>query len=212
MYDFATEVPKRNSKLKTLDIKTIPDLCDLSTPEVSFDLQNYIAGQNQGLNNQTDNLLADLLDQQRLSPAYGFPMPQSAGFGSDRYGSEAGVKQEPASAPDTYGPGYGYSGLPQLPDTINSAGYSSASSYKDEKKKKNLDKASDEYKRRRERNNIAVRKSREKAKQRCKDTERRVTDLVSENDKLRKRVELLSKELSVLKNLLANVGVQQNPK
>lgn len=40
--------------------------------------------------------------------------------------------------------------------------------------KKNLDKGSDEYKRRRERNNIAVRKSREKAKARTRETEERV--------------------------------------
>ena len=40
--------------------------------------------------------------------------------------------------------------------------------------KKNVDKSSDEYKRRRERNNIAVRKSREKAKMRSRETEERV--------------------------------------
>lgn len=40
--------------------------------------------------------------------------------------------------------------------------------------KKNVDKGSDEYKRRRERNNIAVRKSREKAKARSRETEERV--------------------------------------
>jgi len=73
--------------------------------------------------------------------------------------------------------------------------------------KKNVDKASDEYKRRRERNNIAVRKSREKAKQRSRDTEKKVSELVRENDGLRKRVEILTKELAVLKGLLTNVGV-----
>lgn len=40
--------------------------------------------------------------------------------------------------------------------------------------KKNVDKGSEEYKRRRERNNIAVRKSREKAKARTRETEERV--------------------------------------
>lgn len=73
--------------------------------------------------------------------------------------------------------------------------------------KKMLDKASDEYRRRRERNNIAVRKSREKAKQRSRDTERKVSELNRENDSLRKKVELLTKELAVLKSLLTNVGV-----
>lgn len=73
--------------------------------------------------------------------------------------------------------------------------------------KKLLDKGSDEYRRRRERNNIAVRKSREKAKQRSRDTERKVSELNRENDSLRKKVELLTKELAVLKSLLTNVGV-----
>lgn len=75
------------------------------------------------------------------------------------------------------------------------------------KNKKNVDKSSDEYRRRRERNNIAVRKSREKAKIRSRETERKVSELVRENDILRKRVELLSRELSVLKNVLSNAGL-----
>uniref|UniRef100_T1IJ14 BZIP domain-containing protein n=1 Tax=Strigamia maritima TaxID=126957 RepID=T1IJ14_STRMM len=53
--------------------------------------------------------------------------------------------------------------------------------------KKSVDKSSDEYRRRRERNNIAVRKSREKAKQRSKDTESKVKDLQRENDRLQKK-------------------------
>ncbi|XP_054165411.1 CCAAT/enhancer-binding protein-like [Oppia nitens] len=74
-------------------------------------------------------------------------------------------------------------------------------------KKKNVDKASDEYKKRRERNNIAVRKSREKAKVRSRETEKKVSELARENDSLRKKVDMLSKELNVLKSLLTNVGV-----
>ncbi|XP_013788770.1 CCAAT/enhancer-binding protein-like [Limulus polyphemus] len=77
------------------------------------------------------------------------------------------------------------------------------------KGKKAVDKSSDEYRRRRERNNIAVRKSREKAKQRSRDTERRVSELSRENESLRSRVELLTKELNVLRSLLTNVGVPQ---
>lgn len=73
--------------------------------------------------------------------------------------------------------------------------------------KKSVDKASDEYKKRRERNNIAVRKSREKAKIRSRETEKKVSELARENDGLRKKVDLLSKELNVLKSLLTNVGV-----
>ncbi|XP_015912709.1 uncharacterized protein [Parasteatoda tepidariorum] len=225
MYDFVTDTPKRNAKLKNLDFSVVTDLPDLSTPEVSFDLQNFIEVSNQV---PADAILADILAEESErsttnipSVNFSFPMPQSAGFGSDRYGSEAGVKQEPAAGLDTHGGftggrSYQYAaGLPQLPDaSLNPSAYNenrdiafNSGRNEEKKSKKAIDKASDEYRRRRERNNIAVRKSREKAKQRCKDTERRVCDLVSENDKLRKRVELLNKELSVLKNLLANVGV-----
>lgn len=72
---------------------------------------------------------------------------------------------------------------------------------------KSVDKASDEYRRRRERNNIAVRKSREKAKLRSRETEEKVKLLVKENERLQKRIELLSEELNVLRSLFANVGV-----
>lgn len=73
--------------------------------------------------------------------------------------------------------------------------------------KKSVDKGSDEYKKRRERNNVAVRKSREKAKVRSRETEKKVSELARENDSLRKKVDSLCKELNVLKSLLTTVGV-----
>lgn len=72
---------------------------------------------------------------------------------------------------------------------------------------KPCDKNSDEYRRRRERNNIAVRKSREKAKVRTRETEEKVKILLKENERLQKRIELLTEELSVLRSLFSNVGV-----
>ncbi|XP_061428099.1 hormone receptor 4-like [Lethenteron reissneri] len=66
---------------------------------------------------------------------------------------------------------------------------------------RNPDKASDEYRRRRERNNVAVRKSRFKSKLRAAETLRRAAELRAENDRLTARVRLLSKELSVLRGL-----------
>ncbi|KAM4622809.1 CCAAT/enhancer-binding protein beta [Discoglossus pictus] len=67
--------------------------------------------------------------------------------------------------------------------------------------KKSLDKQSDEYKIRRERNNIAVRKSRDKAKIRNMETQHKVLELTAENERLQKKVEQLSRELSTLRNL-----------
>lgn len=72
---------------------------------------------------------------------------------------------------------------------------------------KPCDKNSEEYRRRRERNNIAVRKSREKAKVRTRETEEKVKILVKENERLQKRIELLTEELSVLRSLFQNVGI-----
>jgi CCAAT/enhancer binding protein (C/EBP) len=80
------------------------------------------------------------------------------------------------------------------------------SSSSSSKKLKNVDKASDEYKRRRERNNIAVRKSREKAKIRSRETEERVKILAKENERLQKKIELLSEELTFLRSFFSNVG------
>lgn len=73
--------------------------------------------------------------------------------------------------------------------------------------KKFVDKGSDEYRRRRERNNIAVRKSREKAKLRSRETEHKVKELQRENERLKKRVESLSKEVNVLRTVFSNVGL-----
>lgn len=219
MYDIAYEVPDRSGKVKRLRKSSVTDFSALSTPEVSFDLHGFIGSYQ---NTTEDVLFADILaedcdrrtEHKSTVPAvpYVFPMPKSAGFGPDRFAAVHGVKQEPDSeiVPTSFGgystSTYAFAGLPNLSD----GALSPASSERDlahKKSKKPVDKASDEYRRRRERNNIAVRKSREKAKQTCKDTEKRVNELVSENNKLRKRVELFSKELSVLKNLLSNVGV-----
>ncbi len=85
-------------------------------------------------------------------------------------------------------------------------GASSSSSSSSHKKLKNVDKASDEYKRRRERNNIAVRKSREKAKMRTRETEERVKLLSKENERLQKKIDLLTEELTFLRSFFSNVG------
>lgn len=78
-------------------------------------------------------------------------------------------------------------------------------------KKRQLEKDSEEYRQRRERNNVAVRKSRDKTKMRHIQTESRVQGLTNENDHLKKRVDLLTKELTVLKGLFANVDIAIPP-
>lgn len=72
-----------------------------------------------------------------------------------------------------------------------------------------MDKGSDEYKKRRERNNVAVRKSREKAKLRSRETERRVAELSKENQLYRAQYEELRREFNVLKSLLLKTGLTE---
>lgn len=74
-------------------------------------------------------------------------------------------------------------------------------------KRAKIDKSGDEYTMRRERNNIAVRKSREKSRAKAKETLAQVDKLRQENEMLEQKVTILSKELSVLKDLfLAHAG------
>ncbi|KAF3813220.1 hypothetical protein GH733_018828 [Mirounga leonina] len=53
----------------------------------------------------------------------------------------------------------------------------------------------------RERNNMAVKKSQWKTKQKAKDTLQRVIQFKEENERLKAKIKLLAKELSVLKDL-----------
>ncbi|CAH3946284.1 unnamed protein product [Pieris brassicae] len=70
---------------------------------------------------------------------------------------------------------------------------------------KGLDKGTDEYRRRRERNNIAVRKSREKAKVRSREVEEKVKTLLREKDALLKRLEAVTGELSLHKQMYVHL-------
>ncbi|XP_076060485.1 CCAAT/enhancer-binding protein gamma-like [Oratosquilla oratoria] len=68
-------------------------------------------------------------------------------------------------------------------------------------------KDSDEYRRRRERNNVAVKKSRAKTKQKTQQMLERVSELRSENEMLEEKIAILTKELGFLKDLfLAHAG------
>ena len=65
----------------------------------------------------------------------------------------------------------------------------------------------DDYLSKRARNNEAVKRSREKARQKAKETHDRVTKLKNENEMLEERIKLLSKELTFLKDIfLAHAG------
>jgi len=76
-----------------------------------------------------------------------------------------------------------------------------------QKSRKTIEKGSEEYLVKRERNNVAVRKSRTKAKLKHIETQMRVGELTEENDQLRNRISELQKELNALKSYIS----YQNP-
>ncbi|XP_074864670.1 CCAAT/enhancer-binding protein alpha [Carettochelys insculpta] len=100
----------------------------------------------------------------------------------------------PTPVPSPHHPHHQSGGLP-------AAGLKLLSADQRAKTKKSVDKNSNEYRVRRERNNIAVRKSRDKAKQRNAETQQKVMELTSDNDRLRKRVEQLTRELETLRGI-----------
>lgn len=92
---------------------------------------------------------------------------------------------------------------PTTPEPLSSSSGSSAKSSPRKmgrEKGKKVDRYSSEYRQRRERNNIAVRKSRDKAKRRNMDMQHKLLELSSDNDRLHKTIEQLSRELSGLRD------------
>ncbi|XP_052860963.1 CCAAT/enhancer-binding protein [Anopheles cruzii] len=76
---------------------------------------------------------------------------------------------------------------------------------------KHVDKGTDEYRRRRERNNIAVRKSREKAKVRSREVEEKVKALLKEKDALIRKIEEKNNEITLYKQLYMHLMNHSNP-
>lgn len=102
-----------------------------------------------------------------------------------------------ASSPGTPGPSSSTRG--RRPHT-------STAPYSSKPRRRQVEKGTQEYVEKRARNNVAVRKSRAKAKEKQKETEGRVRSLVEQNEQLQKKVDLLTKELTVLKGLFMNIG------
>lgn len=70
-----------------------------------------------------------------------------------------------------------------------------------DKSKKAVDRLSPEYRQRRERNNIAVRKSRDKAKRRNLEMQQQLIKLSAENERLHKTIDQLTRELTSLRHV-----------
>ncbi|XP_039998722.1 CCAAT/enhancer-binding protein delta [Xiphias gladius] len=96
---------------------------------------------------------------------------------------------------------------PTTPEPVSSVSSAKSSPRKigREKGKKAVDRLSVEYRQRRERNNIAVRKSRDKAKRRNLEMQQKLIELSAENDRLHKTIEQLTRELSGLRDFFKQI-------
>lgn len=137
--------------------------------------------------------IGELQGGEALSPTGNFYNP-----GDNGNHHQQTYQQEPSETASEPGTGSAHS----------SPGGSRGKAPKRSRIRSSLDKESHEYKEKRERNNVAVRKSRMKSKEKNSGLQVRVDELTTENNRLNKRVELLTKELTVLKSLFTNVGKQ----
>lgn len=96
---------------------------------------------------------------------------------------------------------------PTTPEPVSAVSSAKSSPRKmgREKSKKAVDRFSMEYRQRRERNNIAVRKSRDKAKMRNLEMQQKLIELTSENDRLHKTIEQLTRELTGLREFFKQI-------
>uniref|UniRef100_A0A7M4FAJ0 CCAAT enhancer binding protein delta n=1 Tax=Crocodylus porosus TaxID=8502 RepID=A0A7M4FAJ0_CROPO len=142
----------------------------------------------------------------RLPPRPGVPVtPARAGRGP-RYISRVAARSGDASRlPASMNLG----GQPTPPTSPEPAGSCSPASAgtpgpagggRERAGKKSLDRLSPEYRQRRERNNIAVRKSRDKAKRRNQEMQHKLLELSAENERLHKKIEQLTRDLGSLRH------------
>ncbi|XP_039383314.1 CCAAT/enhancer-binding protein delta [Mauremys reevesii] len=107
----------------------------------------------------------------------------------------------PPTSPEPAGSSSPSSCSTRSPSSSSSCGQGPpAAAGKERSGKKWVDRFSPEYRQRRERNNIAVRKSRDKAKRRNQEMQQKLLELSAENEKLHKKIEQLSRDLTSLRH------------
>lgn len=102
-------------------------------------------------------------------------------------------------------------GLPHLPNQLVNLKHKQIMSQQRKQIVKQAEKGTDEYRKRRERNNIAVRKSREKAKVRSREVEEKVKALIKEKEGLHRRLEEMSNEIQLHKQIYVHLMNHSNP-
>ena len=189
--------------LGTVDLEAVDsslyDLLDMS--EKSFNLEDML------IQSKLEAVPSDYLTQPVND--YG----KQAMFKRETYTPE--LDESELGLPSTIHDAVDYTSLiessPYTVDASSPAGRSTTSSTSTSRPSKSrggksVDKDSDEYRRRRMLNNIAVKKSREKAKAESRQIAQRVSVLSADKERLERRVELLSKEVQILHGLFAKMN------
>uniref|UniRef100_UPI0037E78923 CCAAT/enhancer-binding protein delta n=1 Tax=Semicossyphus pulcher TaxID=241346 RepID=UPI0037E78923 len=194
----------------------VPNL-ELCNDELFLDLFNTVKQEKADFYNMQSSVLpGSMQQQQQLSAAY--TAERKADSGLDKGPYSAPIKQESdwsdsdmssslpsqieTCAQTSVSLPTGQPTPPTTPEPVSSVSSAKSSPRKmgREKGKKSVDRFSMEYRQRRERNNIAVRKSRDKAKMRNMEMQHKLIELSSENDRLHKTIEQLTRELTGLRD------------
>jgi len=155
----------------------------LELPEDSMNLEEMIG--------ETNNYMADFQTQQQ-------PQQPQQGSNKREYDVDDYNSQASACLPRTLTNDYSSMASPYQQNSPAGRSTASSSSRCKSSSTKNIDKDSEEYRRRRQLNNVAVKKSREKAKQEARQTVQRLNLLSADKERLERRVEQLTKELQFL--------------
>ncbi|XP_060900856.1 CCAAT/enhancer-binding protein delta [Labrus mixtus] len=195
----------------------VPNL-ELCNDELFLDLFNTVKQEKADFYNLQSSVLPSIMQQhqQQLSAAFTAERKTDSGLSKGLF--SAPIKQESdwsdsdisSSLPSqiencaqtSVSLPTGQPTPPTTPEPVSNVSSAKSSPRKmgREKGKKSVDRYSMEYRQRRERNNIAVRKSRDKAKLRNLDMQQKLVELSSDNDRLHKTIEQLTKELTGLRD------------
>ncbi|XP_007548739.1 CCAAT/enhancer-binding protein delta [Poecilia latipinna] len=186
---------------------SVPNL-ELCNDELFLDLFNTVKQEKPDFYNLQSAVLSGGMMQQQLSAVYAkqdgapekgafcAPIKQESDW-SDSDMSSSLPSQIETCAQTSVSLPTGQPTPPTTPEPVSAK--SSPRKMGREKGKKSVDRFSVEYRQRRERNNIAVRKSRDKAKRRNLEMQQKMIELSNENEKLHKTIEQLTRELTGLR-------------
>ncbi|KAM4604757.1 CCAAT/enhancer-binding protein delta [Polymixia lowei] len=200
----------------------VPNL-ELCNDELFLDLFNTVKQEKADFYNMTNSTASGNVQQLSTNSPYasggqrGYERKPDAGF--DKGGYSAPIKQESdwsdsdassslpsqieTCAQTSVSLPTGQPTPPTTPEPLSAVSSANSSPRKigrEKGKKSSVDRFSQEYRQRRERNNIAVRKSRDKAKQRNLEMQQKMIELSSENDRLHKTIDQLTRELGGLRD------------